>query len=395
VKHLEASGQLAIVGRIQEQHPQRTRLFMQWHQMDWPVVIDPLNLLEHKGIPIVAAIDEHGIAHEATRADFVPGFMQHALPPGAVTAGPMAATRPDLVALEAQTVNGDAVAWGEYGAALYLWEGIDRIDEAVEAFRRAVALEPEQGRWHFRLGVCLRRRYDSDYQRGADFQRAVDAWVAALALDPNQYIWRRRIQQYGPRLDKPYPFYDWVHEAREAIRARGEVPIDLDIEPAGAEIAEPLGELINDPATVENPDPEGQIWRDDEGLVRMEVVAVPAAVTPGASARIHLAFRPDPQRRVHWSNEVDDLALWVEAPPGWELERQLHRIGNPREPVSGETRRLDFELKCNATATPGEATLTAFALYYICEYVDGTCLYRRQDIRLTLRVTDHQAGAGG
>ena len=80
--------------------------------------------------------------------------------------------------------------------------------------------------------------------------------------------------------------------------------------------------------------------------------------------------------------------MWVEAPPGWELERSLYRIENAPEPVSGETRRLDFELTCDPTIAPGETTLTAYALYYVCEDVDGTCLYRRQDIDIPLRITE-------
>jgi hypothetical protein len=39
-------------------------------------------------------------------------------------------------------------------------------------------------------------------------QKAVQYWTMALDMDSNQYIWRRRIQQYGPRLEKPYSFYD-------------------------------------------------------------------------------------------------------------------------------------------------------------------------------------------
>lgn len=395
MKHLVASGELAVVGRIQEQHPQRCRLFMQWHQMDWPVMIDPLNLLELEAVPIITAIDEYGTAHQVTQDSFAAEFMQQAFSPAAASAAPGAAERRDIATLQTQAINGDAAAWGAYGAALYLWEDIGRIDEAVEAFRRAAALEPDEGRWHFRLGACLRRRYDSDRRQAPDFQGAVAEWGAALALDPNQYIWRRRIQQYGPRLDKPYPFYDWVHAAREDIRARGEIPVELDIEPAGAEFAEPLKELLADSSAAENPDPRGQIWRDDGQLVRVEVVSVPAEIAPGGSARIHLTFRPDPERKVHWNNEADDLVLWVEAPPGWELERSFYSIANPPEPVSGETRRLDFELKCGPTTTPGEATLSAYALYYVCEDVDGTCLYRRQDIAIPLRIAADPVEAGG
>ena len=48
-----------------------------------------------------------------------------------------------------------------------------------------------------------------------------------------------RIQQYGPRLDKPYPFYDWVPTAIEEITARGETPVDLSVELVASEFAEP------------------------------------------------------------------------------------------------------------------------------------------------------------
>lgn len=55
----------------------------------------------------------------------------------------------------------------------------------------------------FRLGVAYRARYDSLLRQPGDFRKAVEHWERALALDANQYIWRRRIQQYGPRFDKP------------------------------------------------------------------------------------------------------------------------------------------------------------------------------------------------
>ena len=82
---------------------------------------------------------------------------------------------------------------------------------------------PWYGPLQFRLGVAQRFQFDSSGgARTEDFQQAAEAWTRALASNPNQYIWRRRIQQYGPGLDKPYPFYDWVTQARDAIEARGE-----------------------------------------------------------------------------------------------------------------------------------------------------------------------------
>ena len=67
--------------------------------------------------------------------------------------------------------------------------------------------------------------------------QAIDAWTKALSLNTDQYIWRRRIQQYGPRLEKPYDFYSWVKQARKEIEERREKPVKLVFEPMGTEIA--------------------------------------------------------------------------------------------------------------------------------------------------------------
>src|SRR3990172_8756065 len=50
-----------MVGIIEEQHPDRARLFMQWKQMNWPILVDSLGLLEVSAVPITVAIDEFGI----------------------------------------------------------------------------------------------------------------------------------------------------------------------------------------------------------------------------------------------------------------------------------------------------------------------------------------------
>src|SRR5260370_4959275 len=50
-----------MVGIVQEQHPERARLFMQWKRMTWPILTDPLNLLGVSVVPVTVAIDEHGI----------------------------------------------------------------------------------------------------------------------------------------------------------------------------------------------------------------------------------------------------------------------------------------------------------------------------------------------
>ena len=83
-----------------------------------------------------------------------------------------------------------------------------KFDTLFDIGRKSLGIE----RLHFRLGVAYRKWFD-EKKDIAFFDQAVEQWGKALAMQPNQYIWRRRIQQYGPRLIKPYPFYDWVEAA--------------------------------------------------------------------------------------------------------------------------------------------------------------------------------------
>ena len=133
---------------------------------------------------------------------------------------------------------------------------------------------PGDGPIHFRLGVAHRARYDSGGRQPDDFREAVEHWEAALDADPNNYIWRRRIQQYGPRLEKPYPFYDWVPTARAALEARGEVPPPLVVEPGGAEFAEPTRTFVTSDGALPEPDPDDRICHDSAEFVLVETLTV-------------------------------------------------------------------------------------------------------------------------
>ncbi len=138
-----------------------------------------------------------------------------------------------------------------------LWGGEKQLSPSLVAYREAVTLDPKDGPSWFRLGVCLRRRFETTARKSDDFRSAVEAWGTALELDPNQYIWRRRIEQYGPRLDKPYPFYDWVTEAETAVRKRGDTPVSLPVRPDGSEIAKPSKVFATQKELPKNPDPRG------------------------------------------------------------------------------------------------------------------------------------------
>ncbi len=381
LKQQVADDQVTLVGVIQEQHPDRCRLFAQWHNIDWPILHDPINLIPTRAVPVIIAIDEHGVVQSTRpRLDWVKKeFLKTDYP------APEETTEPkfELTKLQRMVIWGDAV----YQRALR--EGKDGsitaqyFDKAVAGYDAHLKSHPDDATAHFSRGVALRMRYESTRRQRDDFQAAVDAWGRALELDPNHYIYRRRIQQYGPRLIKPYPFYDWVGQARADIEKRGEKPLRLMVEPGGAEIARPSRAFEPAVAAV-NPDPSARINRDKNNLIEVNSVAVPAMIKPGTTSRLHVELRPT--AKAHWNNESEPVQVWIEQPDGWRLQKRLFALPQPEQAESTEVRRLEFEAKApkNAKST----TLRGYALYYVCEEQNGTCLYLRRDFEIPVAVAD-------
>ncbi|MHC4559834.1 MAG: tetratricopeptide repeat protein, partial [Planctomycetota bacterium] len=255
----------------------------------------------------------------------------------------------------------------------------------IKAYKPALQINPDDGDAHFRLGVCYRLRYDSGQRASSDFQTAVNYWTRARVLQPNQYIWRRRIEQYGPRLTKPYPFYDWVETAAREIKARGEEPIELMVLPTGSEIADKESSFETKEHNIKPPDPQGQIYRDEKNLVLSEVTVVPPQVKPEGAVRVHVTLRPNPRLKSHWNNEAEPLKLWVDAPDGWKVESQLLTAPQGDRPETSEPRQLEFEVRAAAGAQ-GTSKLNVYALYYVCEDAGGVCYFLRKDIPVTIAV---------
>ena len=385
-KDAQQEGKVKMIGIIEEQHPDRARLFMQWKQMNWPILVDSLNLLGVEAVPITLAIDESGIIRAINPEKQTIGrtFLDknYEKPASAIST----ATKPDLLRLKAATDSGTAESWRIYADGLALWGTTHQLGEAIDAYQRALEKEPAHGPTAFRLGTTFRKRYDSGERRRDDFGKAVEYWEMALSLNPNQYIWRRRLQQYGPRLEKPYSFFDWVITARKEIQSRGQTPVQLTVEPGGAEFAQPSKQFERTSVTRSSPDPSGRILRDKERFIEIETTMVPPTVAPGNTVRVHVLLRPDGQSKAHWNNEAQELVFWIDPPPDWEVTDRYLTFPNPREPLSVETREIEFEMKCPNSFTQGIASVPAYALYYACEGLNGTCFYRRQDARIQLQV---------
>ena len=203
--------------------------------MDWPILVDSPEPARGVGR---AADDSHRRARcgARNRAAARPGrgvsLRVHAgrfrtlLPES--DAGPNPTSWPQAV----RPADGsDAGAWRAFANLLVQSGRLDRIDEAIEAYGKGARARPGGRMDAFPPG---RGRYANATIRPIDgsatFKQPSTPGKPPLDIDPNQYIWRRRIQQYGPRLDKPYPFYDWgAASAREEIAARGETPVGLTV----------------------------------------------------------------------------------------------------------------------------------------------------------------------
>lgn len=390
---IAGGNEIQMLGVAIEQHPDRSHLFMTWKGMKWPLLWDPFNLLELPAVPITLILDGDGVIRlmqpKLERAQEIVEFTRKSAWDDAGAEGRLLPSPvPGIEAMAEPTARNEE-AWSDHAVALTLWGGSDRLDEAVAASESAVASHDQvQGRTWFRRGVILRKRYDSSRGRPSDISLAAEAWTNALEADPNNYIWRRRLQQYGPRLSKPYAFYDWIGEARTDIARRGEDVPDLVVEPEGAEYADPSAAAPPEGrAEGEVPaPPDPRIAADLDEWINVSTSVIPARVEPGDVARVRLEMAPRDSGEVHWNNEAGPGGLWVRAPIDWEVEPTFQEVAVPAQATSDEPRQIAFEVRVPPSAGPGGHTVSAVALYAVCDDETGVCLLRQREVSIPLVV---------
>lgn len=379
-------GKLVIVGVVQEQHPDRAKLFAQWKGIKGPLLQDPVNYLHARAVPVFVAIDENGYVRD-TKPDlktFVESFVKKEFPGEPAFIPPNTEEPPNTrvtrrMADEART----AETVVDHVEALILAGEPAQIEEAIKDCIAAVEMDPKSARAYFGLGVAYRMRYESENRQPGDFQAAVDAWTKAVDLAPNNYIYRRRLQQYGPPLDKPYAFYDWVETARKEISKRGEEPVTLRNEPIGAELDNKERSAAGD-----NPpkgDSKGKVTRDRKKLIKIEQAIVRSSEKSQKNEyEVHLSLRPSAESDGHWNNEAEPLRVWLKAPKGVSVKPAFLEWPNARSATSNELRTLSFSVTRDEKSKKA-AIIRGYVLYNVCEGQEGKCLYRRQDFRVKVK----------
>lgn len=360
-KKLRAAGKVTVIGVAQEQHADRCLLFARWKGIDFPILWDPFNMTGTKVVPRVTLIDEHGIvrATRASIASFEEDFVGETFPKPDKPVPRVPKGKPGTL-VDVTLAEKGSPAYAYFDAlSAFLWPAGRDGEQAKLAVAAYAEANPEDAAAQWRLGVVYRMRHDSFERTLGDFQHAVDQWRTGVELDPSHYIYRRRVEQYGPLLTKPYPFYPWIPEARKALGAKAP---SLVAEPTGTEMA---GRRVLDPDAAGLPEPDTE--KADRSIadgLRLEATVVYMATREGRlAARIHLHLIPAGNRVLLW-DAAAPIHVHIEPPKGpYTLESNTHvtrvRGTDPAEEIA----TLDFE----AQFQPGKAEAIEF---------DGYVLYR-------------------
>ena len=318
-----------MIGLIQEQHADRCRLFQQWKGLDFPIVQDPVNQNGIAVVPVYIAIDEHGIvqSRRPNPRTFAKEFIEKSFDAPSSEAPRIAEEKKTISHWQMEVRKSESIeSLLGLGDAYLLWKRTKgNASKAIEAYEKAWKLDESRYDIQFRLGSAYRFAYELDGQQSQElFEKSVSHWEKAYEMNRRQYIYWRRIQQYGPRMKKPYSFYDWVAQARKEIEARGEKPHPLSVEPNGAELAQRSRSMVVD-KSAKNPDPKNEI-PDEQKMIASHVNFVPTNPKPGDVVAVHVGFNV--VNRAKWNHATEPVSMWIE-PPNENIKLSSQLIFDP------------------------------------------------------------------
>lgn len=352
---------------------------MQWKKMHWPLFVDSFNLLEVKAVPITILVDASGSIFKTSpyRKDF-----QSMLNKASQSTGP-----------HGQLANKDywTTKLTKRTSAIYSHLG-ENPDYAalIQTFEKLRQSESQIRSEHleFMTGVAFKLRSETSKRQLTDFSESIAHWETALRLDPNQYIWRRRIQQYGPLLEKPYPFYDWVDTAIQKINDRGENPINGNFVLTESEKARPSKDqkLIKSKAgNRAAPDPLNRLQKGNGRYASVKVATIPSHPSPGQSFRAFVHLELSQPNFVQWNNEGALSQLYVA--PSILNENPIHQFWEnaPDNEYSIEQRVFDFELKCpkDLSQLNDKNAPLGYIVVNVCDKFTGVCFACRIDFSIS------------
>ncbi len=227
---------LVVLGIIQSQHPDRAALFVQWKKPPITVLHDALNLSGVNRKPAVVAIDEHGFVRSINPKlskfeAFEKKFLRKKFKEGSMAGRSPQLELPDPKVLKRRAAESRiASIERDYADANFLGGEAAQLDEAMRAYSIVLQNDATDAFAYFRLGVALRKRYESGSGRPDDAAKALECWQNALKLQPKNTIFRLRLAQFDGTAAASYS--GWVAKAREEIKARGETPVGLAREPS-------------------------------------------------------------------------------------------------------------------------------------------------------------------
>lgn len=396
-REARAAHELQLFGVALDQHPERAELFALDHDLDWPVLWDPFDLLEIDDVPRAWLLDGEGRvravdpAPDAWRAalvdasdasaDGVPPFDEEA---AARAFGISEEETPFLVPQLFDATPGSSAASAWRGLSRLLLIAPWAFDAAsfefgLGALQAYVDRHPDDTWARFRLGVGWRMRFDRSVAQPGDFESALACWRAASARRPRSRVFAERAEQYGPQPDGDEAPYGWIDAAAARVAARGVSPPHAFRAPTAGE----RGRVPPDAARPPAPRDPTDAQPADDSWFTVEVVVVPAAGTEVERTRVHLGVVPDEARDVAWCNPDGPLEARIEAaslPEGWSIEQAVLVAGDDPAPRSQEARWVEFGL----VHPPGASGRVRVTVLVPAAADGGACRLLRRDVDVAL-----------